>query len=48
MEVSTRISTVSFFIIAAYIVIFGFLWRSLSAYLAQKDNPLGKAMAYIY
>jgi hypothetical protein len=33
---------------AAYLIIFGFLWRSLAAKLAANDNRLGKAMAYIY
>lgn len=48
MEISTRVSAVSFLILACYIVIFGFMWRSLAAYLAGKDHPIGKAMAYVY
>lgn len=30
----------------SYMVIAGFLWRSLAARLA--DHPVGQAMAYIY
>jgi hypothetical protein len=33
---------------AAMMIIFGFLWRSLSASLAAKDSKIGKAMAFIY
>lgn len=31
---------------AAYLIIFGFLWRS--ATIALAETPLGQAMAYIY
>lgn len=48
MEISTRVSVVALVIFACYIIIFGFMWRSASAYLAGKDHPIGKAMAYIY
>lgn len=41
-----RISALDFFVVAAYIVIFGFLWRALAAKL--HDKPVGKAMAYIF
>jgi hypothetical protein len=41
-----RIGAVDFFVVAAYMVIFGFLWRSLAA--RWSERPLGKAMAYIY
>lgn len=41
-----NISAVNFMVTAAYLVIFGFLWRSLAAKWSEK--PLGKAMAYIY
>lgn len=41
-----HISPVEFLVTAAFIVIFGFLWRSLSAKWA--DKPVGKAMAFIY
>ena len=39
--------------IAAYVVIFGFFWRTLAAYLAGKEDgttlaSIGRAMAVIY
>lgn len=39
-------SAMSFLITAAFIILFGFLWRSLSA--QWSDNSVGKAMAFIY
>ena len=41
-----HVSPVEFVTTAAFIVIFGFGWRTLAAYNA--DNKLGQAMAYIY
>lgn len=41
-----HISPLEFLQTAAYIVIFGFLWRTLAARLS--DNKVGQAMAYIY
>lgn len=41
-----HISPVEFLAVAAYLIIFGFLWRTLAARLA--DKPIGQAMAYIY
>lgn len=41
-----HVSPVEFLTTAAFIVIFGFLWRSLSARWA--DNNVGQAMAFIY
>ncbi|GGZ64887.1 hypothetical protein GCM10010387_67460 [Streptomyces inusitatus] len=41
-----HISPIEFLETAAFIVIFGFLWRSLAARLS--DNKVGQAMAYIY
>lgn len=38
-------SALNFLIVAAFVVIFGFLWRSLAARLA--DTPTGQAMAFI-
>jgi len=35
-----------FLAVAAYLLIFGFLWRTLSAKLS--DKPIGQAMAFIY
>ncbi len=32
--------------VALYVIIFGFLWRSLQAVLS--DSSVGKAMAFIY
>lgn len=32
--------------VAFYLIIFGFLWRSAQAVLA--DNAVGKAMSFIY
>lgn len=37
---------IEFLKVASYIVIFGFLWRTLAGRMA--DKPLGKAMAAIY
>lgn len=39
------ISTLSFLIVGAYVVIFSFLWRMAAAKFA--DRPLGQAMATI-
>lgn len=33
-------------VVFAYLLIFGFLWRTASALLA--DRPIGEAMAFIY
>lgn len=41
-----HVSPVEFLSTAAYLVIFGFLWRSLAAKLS--DNKVGQAMAFIY
>lgn len=40
------VSTVEFFTVVAYVILFGFFWRSLSA--RWSDNPFGQAMAFIY
>jgi hypothetical protein len=41
-----HVSPVEFAATAAYLIIFGFLWRSLAAQLS--DNKVGQAMAFIY
>ncbi|WP_277752449.1 hypothetical protein [Streptomyces sp. GZWMJZ-114] len=41
-----HISPVEFLSTACYLVIFGFLWRSLAAKLS--DSKIGQAMAFIY
>lgn len=41
-----HISPVEFLTTAAYLIIFGFFWRTLAARWA--DNSVGKAMAFIY
>lgn len=41
-----HVSPVEFLTIAAYLVIFGFFWRSLSA--RWSERPIGQAMAFIY
>lgn len=41
-----HVSPVEFLTVAAYLVIFGFLWRSLAARWSEK--PIGQAMAFIY
>lgn len=41
-----HVSPVEFLSTACYLVIFGFLWRTLAAQLA--DKPWGQAMAYIF
>lgn len=48
MSRHVHVSAMSALIVFAYIIIFGFLWRALSAHLAAKDSAVGKAMAYIY
>jgi hypothetical protein len=44
--VHVHISAVEFLATASYVIIFGFLWRTLAAYLS--DSPFGQAMAFIY
>lgn len=39
-------SALSGMITAAFIIIFGFLWRSLS--MRWSERPIGQAMAFIY
>lgn len=41
-----HVSPVEFFQVAAFIVIFGFAWRTIAA--KNSDNEIGKAMAFIY
>lgn len=41
-----HVSPVEFLATACYIVIFGFLWRSLAA--RWRDNAFGQAMAFIF
>mgnify|MGYP000561917203 FL=1 len=41
-----HVSPVEFLTVAAYIVIFGFMWRTLAGRWA--DKPVGQAMAYIF
>lgn len=41
-----HVSPVEFLTVACYLVIFGFLWRSLAA--RWSDKPVGQAMAFIY
>lgn len=41
-----HIGALDFLITAAYVIIFAYIWRSISAYFA--DRPLGQAMAYIF
>jgi hypothetical protein len=46
MTPHVHISLVSFLITGAYLIIWGFMWRSLSA--RWSDNAVGQAMAYIF
>lgn len=39
-------STLNVLVIGASVIVFGFLWRLLAAWMA--DNPFGQAMASIY
>ncbi len=41
-----HVSPVEFLAVACYLVIFGFLWRSLAA--RWSENGVGQAMAFIY
>ena len=48
-----HIGAFEFLSVAGYIVIFGFFWRSLSSYLAARDEDstlatIGKAMSFIF
>lgn len=43
-----HVSAMSALIVFCYIIIFGLLWRTASAMLAEKGSPVGKAMGYIY
>lgn len=40
-----HIGAVDFLIFSAYVIIFAYIWRTLSAWWA--DRPIGQAMAYI-
>lgn len=44
--VHVHVSALEFFVTAAYIIVFGFLWRSLAA--RWSERPVGQAMAYIF
>lgn len=39
-------SALNFVIFAAFLVIFGFMWRALAAKMSER--PVGQAMAYIF
>jgi hypothetical protein len=41
-----HIGAMDFFITAAYIIIFAYIWRAISSYFA--DRPIGQAMAFIF
>lgn len=41
-----HVSPVEFLTVAAYLVIFGFFWRTLAA--RWSENKVGQAMAFIY
>ena len=41
-----HIGAVDFLVVSAYVIIFAFIWRSVSAY--YHDNALGQAMAFIF
>ena len=41
-----HIGAIDFFITAAYIIIFAYIWRAVSANLA--DTSIGQAMAFIF
>lgn len=41
-----HVSPVEFLTVACYVVIFGFIWRTLAARWA--DNSVGQAMAFIF
>lgn len=41
-----HVSPVEFLTVAAYIVIFGFFWRTLAA--KWSNNQVGQAMAFIF
>lgn len=47
-----HVSAIEFLIVAAYVVIFGFLWRAAAAKLGSSDSEsvstVGKAMSTIY
>lgn len=47
-----KFSVIEFTSVAAYIVIFAFLWRSLAAWLVKRDDgttsaEFGKAMGFL-
>lgn len=41
-----HIGAMDFLTTAAYIIIFAYVWRSLSAHWS--DNPVGQAMSFIF
>jgi hypothetical protein len=44
--VHVHVDVLDFLTVALYVIIFGFVWRTLSARMA--DRPLGQAMSFIY
>lgn len=46
MTPHVHISLVSFLVSGAYLIIWGFLWRTLA--IKWKDNAVGQAMGYIF
>lgn len=46
MTPHVHVGVVEFLTVAAYVVIFSFLWRLLAARLS--DKPIGRAMAAVY
>lgn len=41
-----HVGTVDAIVVACYLVVFGFLWRTAAA--KWSEHPVGQAMAYIY
>lgn len=41
-----HVGALDFMITAAYVIIFAYIWRSISCYFA--DRKLGQAMAFIF
>lgn len=46
MKPPVSVGVVEFLTVAAYVIVFTFLWRMLAARLA--DRPIGRAMAAVY
>lgn len=48
MKPQITVGLIEFGTVAAYVIVFTFMWRAAAAWLAERDHPAGKAMAGVY